>query len=451
MTSTATQSADLPDANYQRALASIEQTINKLHRCSDEEKQLLRDDLHKLQQMSEKLARGRIEIVVFGEISTGKSALINALVGRDVTAVDVQGGWTREIWHVAWEGAGYRVPGLAESEVVLIDTPGLNEVGGQERADMARESAARADLIMFVTDSDLNETEFSALMTLAATNKPLIVVLNKIDLYSPEQRERLFTVLRDDRLSDIVDADNIVKTSADPRDVEYVIESANGKTRSEWRKPAPDIEALKARMLEVLEADGLALLALNAAMYAADKSDRIATLRVQLRERRANQIIWSYTVIKSTAVALNPAPVVDTLGGVAVDATMVVTLAQVYGLEMSWAHARVLVTSIARAAGWVMLAELVTHVAAMTFKALTLGYGTLVTAIPQGAAAGYGSYIVGQAARYYFEHGASWGNEGPKAVVHRILEETNKESVLVRLKSELRKKLGSNVHVPVDD
>jgi len=134
MTSTATQSADLPDANYQRALASIEQTINKLHRCSDEEKQLLRDDLHKLQQMSEKLARGRIEIVVFGEISTGKSALINALVGRDVTAVDVQGGWTREIWHVAWEGAGYRVPGLAESEVVLIDTPGLNEVGGQERA-----------------------------------------------------------------------------------------------------------------------------------------------------------------------------------------------------------------------------------------------------------------------------------------------------------------------------
>jgi hypothetical protein len=451
MTSTVTQSVDLQDTNYQRALASLEQTINKLHRCSDEEKQLMRDDLHKLRQMSEKLACGRIEIVVFGEISTGKSAMINALVGRDVTAVDVQGGWTKEIWHVAWEGAGYRIPGLAESEVVLIDTPGLNEVGGQERADMARESAARADLIVFVTDSDLNETEFSALTTLAATNKPLIVVLNKIDLYSPDQRERLFKVLRDDRLSDIVDADNIVTTSADPREVEFVIESPGGKTRSEWRKPAPNIEALKVRMLEVLEADGLALLALNAAMYAADKSDRVATLRVQLRERRANQIIWSYTVIKSTAVALNPAPVVDTLGGVAVDATMVATLAQVYGLELSWSHARVLVTSIVRAAGWVMLAEIGTHAAAYAFKALTLGYGTVLTAIPQGAAAGYGSYIVGQAARYYFEHGASWGNEGPKAVVHRILEETNKESVLVRLKTELRKKLGSNVHVASDD
>ncbi len=309
-----TQSLDLQDANYQRALAALEKTIDKLHGCSDQEKELLRSDLEHLREMSEKLTQGRIEIVVFGEISTGKSAMINALVGRDVTAVDVQGGWTKEVWHVAWEAAGYRIPGLADSEVVLIDTPGLNEVGGQQRADMARESATRADLILFVTDSDLNDTEFSALTMLAATNKPLIVVLNKIDLYSPDQRARLFKVLREDRLGEIVDADNIVATSADPREVEYVIESPDGKTRSEWRKPAPDIEALKARMLEVLEADGMALLALNAAMYAADKSDRIATLRVQLRQRRANQIIWSYAVIKSTAVALNPLPGFDTLG-----------------------------------------------------------------------------------------------------------------------------------------
>ena len=40
------------------------------------------------------------------------------------------------------------------------------------------------------------------------------------------------------------------------------------------------------------------------------------------------------------------------------------------------------------------------------------GSGTVLTALPQGAAAGYGSYIVGQAAKYYFEHGASWGGDG---------------------------------------
>ena len=141
--------------------------------------------------MHDKLTSGRVEIVIFGEISTGKSALINALVGRDVASVDVRGGWTREVWHVAWDGTGYTLPGLGESQVVLVDTPGINEVGGGPRGEMAREAAQRSDLVLFVTDSDLNETEHTALVELAAFHKPLIVVLNKIDLYSREQRERL--------------------------------------------------------------------------------------------------------------------------------------------------------------------------------------------------------------------------------------------------------------------
>lgn len=434
------------DDHYQRAIQSLSQTLEKLRNCSEEERKLLQNDLRQLQDMNTKLTSGRVEIVVFGEISTGKSALINALVGRQVAAVDVQGGWTKEIWKVDWEGAGYCLPGLEGSQVVLVDTPGLNEVGGATRADMAREAAERADLILFATDSDLNDTEFTALLTLAGVSKPLIVVLTKKDLYSPEQRERLLEVLRDDRLSNVISEHDIIMTAADPREVEYIIEDAQGNTRSEWRKPDPDIGDLKARILELLEKDGLALVTLNAAMYAADKSDRIASLRVQLREKKASQTIWTYAVLKSAAVALNPIGGVDTLGGTAVDATMVCTLAHIYGLQMSWPHARKLVTSILKAAGWILLAELSTNVASMTFKWLTLGYGTVVTAVPQGAAAGYGSYIVGQAAKYYFEHGSSWGGEGPKQVVRRILDETDKQSVLDRLKDEIRTKLLSNRH-----
>ncbi len=441
----------LSDPHYQHALRTLEQTLDKLRNCSAEERTLLQNDLRQLQEMSEKLVGGRVEIVVFGEISTGKSALINALVGREVAAVDVQGGWTKEVWQVGWEGAGYCLPGLVGSQVVLVDTPGLNEVGGATRAEMARDAAERADLILFATDSDFNETEFSALLMLARMNKPLIVVLTKKDLYSPEQRARLLQVLRDERLAQVISEDDIVMTAADPREVEYVIESADGKTRSEWRKPAPDVADLKARILEVLERDGLSLVTLNAALYAADKSDRIASLRVHLREKKATQTIWSYAVIKAAVVALNPIGGIDTLGGTAVDATMVYNLAHIYGLQMSWTHAQGLVNSILKAAGWVLLAELSTHLASMTFKWLTLGYGTILTAAPQGAAAGYGSYIVGQAAKYYFEHGSSWGSEGPKQVVRRILDETDKQSVLVRLKDEIRKKIVSNRHAHGDD
>ena len=114
----------LNDENYQRAMASVEATLSRLQRCSPDEKERLKSELQSMQTMLRKLTSGRVEIVVFGEISTGKSALINALVGRPVAAVDVQGGWTKEVWNVAWEANGWRVPGLAQSEIVLVDTPG---------------------------------------------------------------------------------------------------------------------------------------------------------------------------------------------------------------------------------------------------------------------------------------------------------------------------------------
>lgn len=440
-----TETAVSSDERFHDALASVRQTIDRLRNCSPQEKDRLRSDLANMEEMEAKLTRGRVEIVVFGEISTGKSALINALVGEAVAAVDVRGGWTKEVWHLPWDGCGHCVPGLEQSQVVLIDTPGINEIGGEDRSNMAVEAARRAELILFVTDSDLNETEFSALVALASVHKPIIVVLNKIDLYSRDQRARLLEVLRNDRLAEILPADQIVTAAADPRETEYVVEAPDGSTRSQWRKPPADVLDLKTRILELLERDGLALIALNAAMYASDKSDRIAALRVELRSAQATKTILSYAALKALAVAFSP-PVADVVGGAVVDATMVVTLAHIYGLQMSWTHARALVVSIVKAAGWMMLIEAATVYSSSVFKALTVGYGVALTAIPQGATAGYGSYIVGQAARYYFEHGSSWGGESPKAVVRRILDQTDRQSVLENLKEEIKRKLHWNPH-----
>lgn len=437
---------DRHERDYAGALATVRRTIEQFDGCSDAEKDALVKELSDLQAMARKLEDGRVEIVLFGEIDTGKSALINALVGQAVAEVDVRGGWTKEVWSTSWEGCGYVVPGFMKSEVVLLDTPGINEVDGHRRAEMAHEAAARADLILFVTDSDLNQTEHSALASLAEAHKPIILVLNKIDNYTAQQRAQLRQALSDSRMRGIIHPEDIVETSADPLPREYVIESPDGSIRHEQRKPPVQVEGLKARILEVLEGDGKALLALNAAMYAADRSDRIATLKVRMRDERATAIIWSYAVMKAIGVALNPVPVADVLGGSAVDATMVVTLAHVYGIDLSRANAWRLIESILKAAGWVILAETATHLAANVFKGLTLGAGTALTALPQGAAAGYGSYIVGQAAKFYFEHGASWGGEAPKTIVKRILAATDKQSVLARLKKEINAKIRLNPH-----
>jgi GTPase len=170
----------------------------------------------------------------------------------------------------------------------------------------------------------------------------------------------------------------------------------------------------------------------------------VAALRVQLRNVRAQQVIWSYATLKVIAVGLNPVPLADVLGGTAIDAAMIGTLAAVYGLSLSRTHASRLAASIAQAAG-LMTAGVMASTALMSLlKGLTFGKSTLITAVPQGLAGGFGSYIVGQAAQYYFEHGASWGGESPKSVAHRILAQTDKASVIQRLKGEISKRLASN-------
>lgn len=434
----------IDDPQYKEAVKSVEETLAQLKGCSDSEKENLQNDIAQLTEMYEKVTTGRIEIVIFGEISTGKSAMINALIGRAVAEVDVQGGWTKQIWGTEWDGSGHRIPGLESSEVVLIDTPGINEVGGQGRAELAETTARRADLILYVTDSDLNETEYAALVELAAVQKPIILVFNKVDLYDAEEQGKLTDLLQE-RLKGLIPADHFVKTCADPRKIEYVIEQPDGSTKTEWRKPEPQIEELKTLILQTLEKEGLGLIALNAALYAADKTDIISTMRIEMRNKQADQVIWTMAATKAVVVAVNMFPVFDVIGGLAVDALMVVTLSKVYGLNFSMAQARGLAKSVGAAGGVYALGEL-TNYGASLFKGLTLGFGTPLTIIPQGAAAGFTSYIIGRAAKHYFEQGGSWGSGSAKSVVADILETTDRDSVLDHLKSDIRAKLDLNRH-----
>ena len=438
------QTSSHSDSQYQGAIDSIQSTLKKLHGCAPAEQEKLQSDITQLNEMYEKITQGRVEIVIFGEISTGKSAMINALIGKHVAEVDVQGGWTKQVWGTNWDGSGHRIPGLENSEIVLVDTPGINEVGGLDKAELAETTARKADLILFVTDSDLNDTEYSALVTLAAVNKPIILVFNKRDLYPKEDLESLLGIVRK-RVDGIIPPGHVVTTAADPRKIEYVIDNPDGSTSTEWRKPEGDVDDLKTMILQTLEKEGLGLIALNAAMYAADKSDKIATVRVQMRNAQADKVIWTSAATKSVVVAFAPGLGVDIVSGIAIDALMIVTLSRVYGLNFSMAQARNLSKAIGKAAGWFALGEL-TSWGASFIKAATVSLATAVTAIPQGAAAGFSSYIIGQAAKKYFEQGGSWGQESAKSIVTDILASTDKDSVLNHLKDEIRQKLNWNRH-----
>ncbi len=101
-------------------MGAVEAALDRFQHCTPEEKAQLRAELAGLREMQQKLTSGRVSIVIFGEISTGKSALINALSGQEIASVDVQGGWTKEVQSAAWSDAAVvrerrRRPAIARS------------------------------------------------------------------------------------------------------------------------------------------------------------------------------------------------------------------------------------------------------------------------------------------------------------------------------------------------
>ena len=144
----------------------------------------VRRELALLQQRK---AAGRIHVSFFGEISSGKSSLIKALLPEVELATSAIGGTTREIAAYAWHSP-------SGDALILTDMPGTNEVG-QGLDELARAEALLSHLVVYVCDGDLTRSQYQDLLDLLALGKPVIVALNKTDRYRTEEldllRERL--------------------------------------------------------------------------------------------------------------------------------------------------------------------------------------------------------------------------------------------------------------------
>ncbi len=99
--------------------------------------------------------------------------------------------------------------------VYLIDTPGINEVDGEARERMAHEVATRADLVLFVVDSDLTESEIDALRRSRTSRRPILLVLNKMRPLQPRRAGSARAALRG-HSQGLVSEQNMVCISANP-------------------------------------------------------------------------------------------------------------------------------------------------------------------------------------------------------------------------------------------
>jgi len=116
-------------------------------------------------------------VAISGRPNVGKSTLLNALVGQKVSIVTDKAQTTRD-----------RVTGILtqkDVQIIFVDTPGLHRPRhglGEHMVREARQALRDVDAVLYMVEPRLPSEEDRAIIRLLkATNKPVIVLINKID------------------------------------------------------------------------------------------------------------------------------------------------------------------------------------------------------------------------------------------------------------------------------
>jgi small GTP-binding protein len=294
-------------------------------------------DWDKLSMAVEREAHARLAIV--GPVNSGKSTLFNLIKGRKVSAVKAVPGTTKGL---VTESFG---------PFTLVDTPGFGEVGGVDRAAIARAAAEEADLAVMVLDASagLHQSDYELYEALRAAKVPLVVALNKTDL------------IKRDLAVALEDIERKLGTTVIP------ISAKTGAGVGERLLPA------------IVESHPWMTVALGRALPA-------------YRRQLSRRLIRSASVLNAI-IAAEPIPILDIPLLLASQVRLVLRIATVYGESLSVRHARELLTTMA---GSVALRYL-----AAELGKLIPGPGWLIAA----GVTGLGTWAMGRVAVAYFESG----------------------------------------------
>jgi small GTP-binding protein len=160
------------------------------------------DDLRRFHEARQQLD-GLFLLVIAGEFNSGKSSVINALLGERVLPEGVTP--TTDRINVLRHGTivseqlreAYLLdrthPAEVLREINIVDTPGTNAII-RRHEELTRDFIPRSDLVLFVTSADrpFTESERTFLEQIREWGKKIVFIVNKIDILSrPEERDQV--------------------------------------------------------------------------------------------------------------------------------------------------------------------------------------------------------------------------------------------------------------------
>ena len=403
----------LPKQKTEAAGKTLQAVRQQVEQIQDEVAQ--KSLLKRSKEIESSLAKGEFRLIIFGTGSAGKTSLVNALVGEMVGKVEPTMGSTKigETYLLKFKGIS--------RDILLTDTPGILEAGiaGSSREQLAKELATEADLLLFVVDNDLRQSEYEPLKMLVEIGKRSLLIFNKIDLYAEEDKNKILDELKS-RISYFMSGSDVISIAANPQPFEL-------KT-GEIIKPEPDIVPLIKRIISILRAEGEDLIADNILLQSQRLGEQARTLIDQQRKRQAEKIIERYQWISAGVVAVTPLPVVDLLGAVAVNAQMVIEIGRIYGCQLNTERGKELALSLGKtlvSLGVVKGAiEIITTALQLSVAAYILGKAM------QGVTAAYLTRIAGKSFIEYFRADQDWGDGGITEVVQRQFQLSRKDEFI---------------------
>jgi small GTP-binding protein len=417
-------------------LESLQQQVEQIHNTVA--RQALVDQY---EAIATSMSQGAFQIVVFGVSSAGKTSIVNAILGRLADDVHPTFGTT-----TAPKTYKLRLRGV-ERQIWLIDTPGILEAGvaGTEREQQARQQAIDANLILFVIDSDLTQSEFQLLRSLLSIGKRLLLVFNKIDRYPTPERDQLLKHLGD-RLATLLHADDILTTAAHPP----AIPLEDGTLF----QPEPNVISLLRRMATILRAEGESLIADNILLQTQRLTDEIRAELSTQRQQEATQLIERFQWMSAGVVAATPLPGVDLLAAAAVNTQMIMAIGKIYGCDLTLERAKDLAISLTKT-----LVSLGVLKGALELFSLALQSNVatfLIGRAIQGVTAAYLTRIAGKSFITYFQNAQSWGDGGITDVVQEQFQLNQRDEFIRQFVQEaiatvihpLEQELASDLPMP---
>ena len=134
----------------------------------------------------------RLHIGLFGKRNSGKSSLMNAMVGQEVSIVSDVAGTTTDAVQKAIEISPL-------GPCVFMDTAGFDDEGelGKSRVEKTKLSADKTDVaLILVTDCNI-EQELQWFFYFKEQNIPVIVMIHKKDMLGEEETSKLIRLIKE--------------------------------------------------------------------------------------------------------------------------------------------------------------------------------------------------------------------------------------------------------------